>query len=90
MSFIRILAIKGNTLYQKECHIEQALRFLNSDEERQIRQLRLISDKRWLDAGYVLLDFDQNILAQNQSGFSLNHLSRQKQSVIFSRYRIVE
>ena len=90
MSFVRILAIKGNTLYQKECHLNQAIRFLDADEEKQIRQLRIINDKRWLDAGYVLIDLDQKIIAQNQSGFSLNHLSRQKQSVLFSRYRIIE
>jgi len=75
MSTIRLLIVKGNTLYCQECPWRTAIKFFDSNTKTQHRFLRLIRDKHYLDAGYILVDYDNNILVTNHSTFRIADLN---------------
>jgi len=90
MSMLRLLIIKGNTLYSAELHFRQAIQFLNASTQTQERYLRLMRQKRYLDAGYVLIDCDREIMINNQSAFSLTDLSKKKRDLFMQQWRVFE
>jgi len=90
MSTIRLLIIKGNTLYSQECPWRIAIKFLNNKEQTQNRFLRLIRNKHYLDAGYILVDYDQQLFISNQSAFAIHHLNKTTRNEIIKNWRITE
>jgi len=74
MSTIRLLVVKGNTMYAQDCPWRTVLKFLDHNEETQTRFLRLMHAKDYLDGGYFLLDMDNKILLTSQSVFTLQDI----------------
>ena len=89
MSTIRLLIIKGNTLYSQECPWRTAIKVINSNKETLHRFLRLVKSKQYLDAGYLLMDTDNHILISNHQAFTIQDLKPSKKEQ-FNSWDIIE
>ncbi|HLC84350.1 MAG TPA: hypothetical protein VJH22_01000 [Candidatus Nanoarchaeia archaeon] len=78
MSTIRLLVIKGGTLYSDECHWRTAIKFMDATEEARNRFLRVVQSKHYLDAGYLLVDCDAGLVINGQQAFALKDCKNKK------------
>lgn len=67
MSFVHVLMVHQNTVYQLNVHYRTALRLLEQGPEELFKHLPG-KDK---DAGYLVLDYDRKVLINGQEAFAI-------------------
>jgi hypothetical protein len=69
MSEVVVIIVKDCEISSEKMHYRDAMSLLESNL-RKIKQ----KDSQKLDAGYLIIDVDRQIMLDCQSGFSLEHL----------------
>ncbi len=67
MSFVHLVIVHKNTVYQLNVHYRTALRLLKQGPEEFFRFL----PGKYRDAGYLVVDYDKKMLINGQEAFAL-------------------
>lgn len=78
MSFVHVFIIKDDKLYRAFVHYKTAQNLLNKGVES---ALPLLSSS-FLDAGYIVLDCNKNIVVNGQNASSLEEIRKKNLFVI--------
>lgn len=67
MSFIHLIIVHKNTVYQLNVHYRTALRLLEQGAGDSFRFL----PGKYRDAGYLIVDYDKKVLINGQEAFTV-------------------
>jgi len=70
--------IKNSYVYFCSLHRNRVLGMLNNSFSELPLLLEKVRQKRILDAGYFLIDFNDQIIFSNQTGFASDHIKNKK------------
>ncbi len=89
MSIITIIVVKNKKITLSELPISDCLRIAKQGFVT-IPPIIHKSASKYLDVGYILIDYDQNIILSNQQGFASSHLLSSTRMQICSRWDYIE
>jgi len=67
MSYVTVLIVKDDRVYVVSMHYKSVRRFIENGFEGVLRLLKY----RFLDAGYIVLDANKNVIVNGQNAFAL-------------------
>jgi len=78
MSLINVLFIKNNHVYFCSLHRNRIKQLLETSFNNLPELLDRIKQKRILDGGYYIIDFNDKIIFSNQTCFASDHIKNKK------------
>lgn len=73
MSYIHLIIINDNKIYTFASHYRTAIKLLDNGL---INILKKFREQKFLDAGYILIDFDSNHVINAQSAFPVSVIKK--------------
>ncbi|MBW3001638.1 hypothetical protein KY338_00590 [Candidatus Woesearchaeota archaeon] len=67
MSEINVILVKGSEFYYAKMHYRELIKAIKNTKEFK----KLLKSKQYLDAGYIVLDFNNNTIINCQNASSL-------------------
>lgn len=78
MSFVHLLIIKDDCIYLSSVHYRTAMKLL----EKGVDSILPLLKSRFLDAGYIVLDVNRQVIVNGQSAFPINKVLGKKKICI--------
>jgi hypothetical protein len=68
MSFVHLIIVKDDNIYLVNLHYRTAMKLLENGIDSSLPLLK----PRFLDAGYLLVDLNRQVIVNGQSAFAVN------------------
>ena len=78
MSYVTVLLIKDDKVYVVSMHYKRVRRFIDEGFEGVLRLLK----SRFLDAGYIVLDANKNVIINGQNAFAIGKTVGKKKFLV--------
>lgn len=80
MSYIYLIIVSENKVCHFSVHYRTAMKLLDNGI---LNTIKLLKDKKFVDAGYLLIDFDRNQIINAQNAFPLRTIKKLNQMECF-------
>lgn len=90
MSTITLIISRQGMLTVHEVPIRDCVRLFESGLANLPRRMQAWRSRRHLDAGYILVDYDDNLIVSNQGGFASSHLTDQARNALIRSWDFIE
>lgn len=80
MSYIYLIIVNKNRVCNFSIHYRTAMKLLDNDI---LSTINLLKDKKFVDAGYLLIDFDRNQVINAQNAFPANKIKTLNKMEVF-------
>ena len=90
MSTITLIVSRQGVLTLHEIPIRECLRLLESGLADLPRRIQASRSSQHLDAGYILIDYDEDLIVSNQGGFASSHLSDPARKSLLKSWDFIE